>query len=183
MERRRSSATLRAQERRGRDVPPVPVLCCNLRYPAEAEQPAKHCPAKPAGLVRTRMHTSPSAQSPVVSQPAKEPKPQMQAFTPPPFAARAKEPGQLGTARKQSPSRHAPPAAQATPHAPQLASSDMVSMQPPPQDACPGGHGGAVVVVVVVTQPATESPTSPRGQTVVPGEQVPGGRQRELPFG
>ena len=47
-----------------------------------------------------------------------------------------------------------PPAAQATPHAPQLASSDMVSMQPPPQDACPGGHGGAVVVVVVVTQPA-----------------------------
>jgi hypothetical protein len=64
----------------------------------------------------------------------------------------------------------------------------------PPAQVLPRGFGADVVVVVVdvevvvvgagVVVGAAQPPDGPRtwpgGQTVVPGEQVPGGRQREL---
>ena len=60
--------------------------------------------------VEMRMQTCPDGQSPVVPQSLPEPGPQIQAFTPPPCATKPESPLQWGDARKQDPSRHAPPA-------------------------------------------------------------------------
>jgi hypothetical protein len=86
---------------------------------------------------------------------------------------------QFGAARK-----HSPPSQRPTSPVPQTV----------PSGALAQTDGAGVVVVVVVevvvdvvvvggtTHPSAGSTTSPPGQTVSPGLQVPGGRHRELPF-